>query len=111
MMLTSSRAIGVGYGEVFTTIFTRHLFNLENDDFSTLGDAFLKAKIEKGTHADHLKVNLLGDPATKMSRPKRLLTIDNIESPVPGQLRALDFVKVKGHINKTDGTIDNTFNG
>ncbi|MCQ4034395.1 type IX secretion system sortase PorU [Kaistella montana] len=111
MMLTSSRAIGVGYGEVFTTIFTRHLFNLVNDDFTSLGDAFLKAKIEKGAHADHLKVNLLGDPATKMSRPKRLLTIDNIESPVPGQLRALDFVKVKGRINKADGTIDNTFNG
>lgn len=111
MMLTSSRAIGVGYGEEFTTIFTRHLFNLTNDDFTSLGDAFLKAKIEKGTHSDHLKVNLLGDPATKMSRPKRLLTIDEIESPVPGQLRALDFVKVKGHITQNDGTVDNTFNG
>ena len=111
MMLTSSRAIGVGYGEEFTNIFTRHLFNLVNDDFSSLGDAFLKAKIEKRTHSDHLKVNLLGDPATKMSRPKRLITIDEIESPVPGQLRALDFVKVKGHITKADGTVDNTFNG
>lgn len=111
MMLTSSRAIGVGYGEEFTTIFTRHLFELVNDDFITLGDAFLKAKIEKGTHSDHLKVNLLGDPATKLSRPKRLLNIDEIESPVPGQLRALDFVKVKGHINKADGTLDTSFNG
>ena len=111
MMLTSSRAIGVGYGEEFTTIFTRHLFELVNDDFISLGDAFLKAKIEKGTHTDHLKVNLLGDPATKLSRPKRLLNIDEIESPVPGQLRALDFVKVKGHINKADGTLDSSFNG
>lgn len=111
MMLTSSRAIGVGYGEEFTTIFTRHLFELVNDDFVNLGDAFLKAKIEKRIHTDHLKVNLLGDPATKLSRPKRLLNIDEIESPVPGQLRALDFVKVKGHINKADGTLDTNFNG
>ena len=111
MMLTSSRAIGVGYGEEFTTIFTRHLFELVNDDFISLGDAFLKAKLEKGPQPDHLKVNLLGDPATKLSRPQRLLVIDNIDSPVPNQIRALDFIKVNGHINKADGTLDTTFNG
>lgn len=111
MMLTSSRAIGVGYGEEFTTIFTKHLFELVNDDFLSLGDAFLKAKIEKGTQPDHLKVNLLGDPAIKLSRPKKLLVIDNIESPVPNQMRALDFIKVNGHVTKADGTLDNTFNG
>jgi len=111
MMLTSSRAIGVGYGEEFTTIFTKHLFELVNDNFISLGDAFLKAKLEKGTHPDHLKVNLLGDPATALSRPKRLLTIDQVDSPIPGQIRALDFIKVIGHINKADGTLDNTFNG
>src|SRR5690606_37699291 len=98
MMLTSSRAIGVGYGEQFTTILTRHLFEIKNDDFVPVGEAFLQAKIEKGTHADHLKVNLLGDPATKLSRPKRQLIIDKVETPVDGQLRALDFVKVKGHV-------------
>lgn len=111
IMLTSSRAIGVSYGEDFTKIFTKHIFELINDEFIPLGDAFLKAKIEKGTFADHLKVNLLGDPATSLSRPKRLLTIDAVESPIPGQLRALDFVKVKGHVKKADGSIDETFNG
>lgn len=113
MMLTSSRAIGVGYGEEFTTIFTRRLFELVDDDFINVGDAFLKAKYDKGTHPDHLKVNLLGDPATKLSRPKRLLVIDDVDSPVDGQLRALDFVTVKGHIVKssTDSSIDETFNG
>ncbi len=111
IMLTSSRAIGVGYGEEFSTILTRHIFELVNDDFINIGDAFLKAKWEKKSHPDHLKVNLLGDPATKLSRPKRLLVVDEVESPVPGKLRALDFVKVKGHINKSDGTIDTSFNG
>src|SRR5690606_21285024 len=111
IMITSSRAIGVGYGESFTTIFTKHMFELVNDDFINLGDAFLKAKFEKGPNEDHLRVNLLGDPATKLSRPKRLLVIDEVESPVPGQLRALDFVKVKGHISKAGGGIDTSFNG
>ena len=110
-MITSSRAIGVGYGEDFTTIFTRNLFELVNDDFTNLGDALLKAKIQKGPQNDHLKVNFLGDPATKLSRPKRLIAIDEIDSPLPGKLRALDFVKIKGHIKKADGTIDENFTG
>ncbi|WHF51738.1 type IX secretion system sortase PorU [Chryseobacterium gotjawalense] len=110
-MITSSRAIGVGYGEDFTTIFTKHIFDLENDDFLNLGDALLKAKIQKGPSNDHLKVNFLGDPATKLSRPKRLITIDEIDSPVPGQFRALDFVKIKGHITIADGSVDESFNG
>ena len=117
IMITSSRAIGVGYGEQFTTIFTKHLFELVNDDFINLGDALLKAKLEKGTSNDHLKVNYLGDPATKLSRPKRLIAIDNIEingvdAGANPNMRALDFVKIKGHIKKSNtGPVDETFTG
>ncbi|WP_226064338.1 type IX secretion system sortase PorU [Kaistella polysaccharea] len=110
-MITSSRAIGVSYGEEFTTLFTKHLFELNQDDFLNLGDSFLQAKIEKGPSSDHLKVNYLGDPAMKLSRPQRLIAIDDIDSPIKGKLRALDFVKVKGHVNKANGTVDTNFNG
>src|SRR5690606_26758606 len=103
--------IDVGYGESFTTIFTKHMFELVNDDFINLGDAFLKAKLEKRANEDHLRVNLLSDTATKVSRHKRQHVIDEVESPLPGQLRALDFVKVKGHISKAGGGIDTSFNG
>ncbi|PZU86159.1 MAG: hypothetical protein DI529_09100 [Chryseobacterium sp.] len=120
-MITSSRAISVDYGRKFTPLFTNNIFNLVNDDFTTLGNAYLNAKKQYapaynlGNNAlvpDHLRVNFLGDPAMKISRPKRLLKIDNIETPVPGKIRALDFVKVTGHVVKADGTtLDNTFNG
>ena len=110
-MITSSRAIATIYGRLFTEKFTRNLFNLTNNDFSAIGDAFLAAKREYGTDSNHLKVNLLGDPALKLSRPKNLIVIDNIESPVSGQLRALDFVKITGRINNDNGTLNNTFNG
>lgn len=110
-MITSSRAIDIGYGRTFTDIFTRHIFKLTNDDFNTLGNAHLNAKKEKGVNENHFRVNLLGDPAMKLSRPQRLLTIDNIETPVPGLIRGLDFVKIKGHINNPNGTLNNTFNG
>ncbi len=110
-MITSSRAIGVSYGRQFTKLFTDEIFRLYNNDFLPLGDAHLKAKILKGFDSNHLKVNFLGDPAMKLSRPKQLLTIDNIESPVSGQLRALDFVKITGKILKEDGTVDSNFTG
>ncbi|WP_294328965.1 type IX secretion system sortase PorU [uncultured Chryseobacterium sp.] len=110
-MITSSRAIGIDYGRDFTDIFTRNIFKLTNDDFNTLGYAHLNAKKEKGVNANHLRVNVLGDPAMKLSRPQRLLAIDNIETPVPGLIRGLDFVKIKGHINNPNGTLNTTFNG
>jgi len=110
-MITSSRKIAVTYGVNFTDMFINHIFDIENDDFLNLGDAFLNAKLQNGASANHLRVNFLGDPAMKLSRPKRLVAIDQIDSPVPGQIRALDFVKIKGHIKKADGSLDNTFNG
>lgn len=114
-MITSSRAITVDYGRKFTLFFTDHLFKLYNDDFLPLGDAHLLAKKQYrqvyNVSTDPLRVNFLGDPAMKMSRPKRLLTIDEVETPTPGKIRALDFVKIKGHVKKADGSLDNTFNG
>lgn len=110
-MITSSRKIAVIYGERFTPLFNRKIFELNNDQFNTLGDAFLQAKITYKVNPDHLRVNFLGDPAGKLSRPQRLLQIDEINSPVEGQLRALDFVKITGRILKADGTLDEGFNG
>ncbi|CEJ71521.1 hypothetical protein BN1195_03870 [Chryseobacterium oranimense G311] len=110
-MITSSRAIGVDYGRNFTDLYTKNIFKLTADDFETLGYAHLNAKKQKGATIDHLKVNFLGDPAMKLSRPQRQLVIDNIESPVPGLIRGLDFIKVKGHINNPNGTVNTTFNG
>src|SRR5690606_9908238 len=111
-MITSSRAVNVGYGETFSGTFTKSVFTLNaTEDFETLGNAHLTAKKNYGGSSDHLKVNYLGDPAMKLSRPKKLLFIDNIESPVPGQIRALDFVKITGHINHPNGTVNTGFNG
>ncbi|KNB61411.1 type IX secretion system sortase PorU [Chryseobacterium sp. Hurlbut01] len=110
-MITSSRAIGVGYGVIFTDEYSKDIFKMVNDDFISLGDSHLIAKKARGADSNHLKVNFLGDPAMKLSRPKRLLVIDAVETPVPGLIRGLDFVKIKGHINNANGTPNTTFNG
>ena len=110
-MITSSRAVGVDYGLSFTRTFIDQIFKLENDDFRSLGTAFLAAESITGPNSNHLKVNFLGDPAMKLSRPKKLITIDNVDSPVPGQLRALDFVTITGKVKKIDGSVDTSFTG
>ena len=123
-MITSSRAISVDYGRKLTPLFTANVFKLDpvTQDFSPLGDAHLLAKkqFQKTDYpgsssvsvADHLRVNFLGDPAMKLSRPKKLLVVDKIDTPDPsGKIRALDFIKVTGHVTKTDGSTDETFNG
>ncbi|MPT30436.1 MAG: type IX secretion system sortase PorU [Chryseobacterium sp.] len=118
-LITSSRAISVDYGRKITPLFIKNLFkvNPTTDDFATIGDAHLAAKRDffttsgYGSDVNSLRVNFLGDPAMKLSRPKRLLQIDEIETPVPNQIRALDFVKVKGRVLKANGTLDNTFKG
>ena len=110
-MITSSRAISVIYGRLYTENFTRNLFTLNNDDFQPLGNAFLNSKLEYGIDTNHFKINFLGDPALQFSRPKKLIEIEKIESPVNGQLRALDFVKITGSIKNNNGTINTNFNG
>jgi len=114
-MITSSRAIGVGYGESFTKLFTTEIFRFtNNNDFDTLGNAFLEAKEKKGTQQDHLRVNFLGDPAMKLARPTQNIVINEIIADgqsSPDKLRALDFVTVKGIVTKADGTTDSDFTG
>lgn len=110
-MITSSRAVGIGYGIDFTNLYTKEIFKLVSDNFETLGNAHLTAKKLRGSDSNHLKVNFLGDPAMKLSRPQRLLVIDGIDTPVPGLIRGLDFVKITGHINNPNGTLNTSFNG
>lgn len=111
-IITSSRAVSIDYGLNLTNYFTTSMFQLYSDDFETLGNAFLDAKKDYAIPTpNHFRINYLGDPAMKLNRPKKLLVIDTVETPVPGQMSALDFVKIKGHINKPDGTINTSFNG
>lgn len=112
-MITSSRAIGVSFGRGFTGTFTNSLFELNaNNDFNTLGDAHLKAKQLYGPNSNHLKVNYLGDPAMKLSRPQQKMTIDQIDSPVSGKIRALDFVKITGKVlSSSSGSVDTNYTG
>ncbi len=110
-MITSSRALPVSYGRNFNSFFMGEIFRLYGNDFHTLGDAFLQAKKNYGPSGDfynNLKVNYLGDPAMKLSRPEELIRIDE----APTKVRALDKVTIKGRVlNRGGATTDANFNG
>lgn len=110
-MITSSRAIFINYAERFTETYLDELFELHGDDFLSVGKTFLEAKRIHGPANDHFKVNVLGDPAMKLSRPKRQAVVNSIVTPVPGLMRALDFVQIQGQVNLPNGTLNTGFNG
>ena len=110
-MITSSRAIFIPYAERFVDDYLEELFKLYSDDFLSTGKTFLEAKKIHGPADDHFKVNVLGDPAMKLVRPKRLAVVNSIQTPVPGLMRALDFVQIQGQVNLPNGTINPGFNG
>lgn len=110
-MITSSRAIDVQYGLDFTQNFLASLTAVTNDAFPQLGAAHLSAKRAFGGNANHMRVNFLGDPAQRLTRPRKLIQIDNIQTPVAGQIRALDFVKITGRVTNPDGSLNTNFSG
>jgi len=119
-MITSNRALSVSYGRLFTETFTENILalNAENN-FDTLGDAYLKAKKAYGANSNHLRVSFLGDPAMTLSRPQKLISnvsIKNKESSATTdiqnfQVKALDFITITGNITTDGVTINENFNG
>ncbi|WP_018676489.1 type IX secretion system sortase PorU [Riemerella columbina] len=111
-MITSSRELSVDYGKRFSETFLEHILKINaSNTFNRLGDAFLDAKLNYGIHSGHLKVNFLGDPAMPLTRPQPKIVVDQITIPDHTSIRALDFIKVKGHIIDDSGSNDTNFNG
>lgn len=119
-MITSNRALSVLYGRTFTDTFIKNLFKLTpNGDFYSLGEAFLKAKIDYGANDNHLRVSFLGDPAMTLNRPQKLIAevkIKNKETAETSnianfQVHALDFITITGKVTTDGSTLNSNFNG
>lgn len=116
-MVTTSRPVGVTYGENFNEIIMEQILHLQGDNFQSLGEALTIAKASSpGGSADHINVNLLGDPLLSVARPPRKIRITKINGEdaetFDGVLRAMDFVEIEGEVLDETGTMrDNSFNG
>ncbi|MCB9202285.1 MAG: type IX secretion system sortase PorU [Flavobacteriales bacterium] len=113
-ILTTSRAIGVGYGLSVNQIFVEELFEKENNNYLPIGEAVRKAKVRYNSY-DNRRVNLLGDPAIPLARPQQGVSIDKINginaSDFNQTIKALEFVSIEGKVLKSDSTLDENFNG
>lgn len=116
-MITTSRPVGVSYGESFNGYLVEQVLTPDGLNYQTLGEALTHAKIgHPSGGGDHLSVNLLGDPMLSISRPPRKVRLTQINgqdaASFDGVLRALDFVEIEGEVLDEAGSMrDNSFNG
>jgi len=114
-MATTSRPVGVTYGENFNEVVIEQILAEDGNQYQTLGEALTHAKVEYSA-GFNLNVNLLGDPMLRIARPPRSIRITKINGEdaetFDGVLRAMDFVEIEGEVMDESGTMrDNSFNG
>lgn len=115
-MLTTSRPIGVFYGENFNEFIVEKILEVNGNSYLPLGEALRQAKLNYSGGSDHYSVNLLGDPMLSIVRPPRDIRITKINgedvSTFNGVLKAMDFVEIEGEVLNENGTAkDAGFNG
>jgi len=90
-----------------------YLIPKEDSEYKTIGEIFRLAKVGMGSNDNKLNFTLLGDPAITLHYPKNNIITDsfNSENPEDAQLKALDVVTLKGHIEDKSGNILTDFNG
>ncbi|MFK7849297.1 MAG: type IX secretion system sortase PorU [Rhodothermales bacterium] len=81
-----------------------------------LGDVILLTKNTRvGMQGNNRKFNLLGDPSMRVGIPGRNVSVDEINEVAvdenEAQVKALDKISIKGHVQFLNGTIDDTFDG
>lgn len=115
-MITTSRPVGVNYGEEFNNHLVQEVLTVEENQYLPIGVALTRAKISHPNKANHINVNLLGDPMMSVPKPPREVRITKINGQdadtFDGTLRALDFVEIEGEVLDESGTMrDSSFNG
>lgn len=120
-LMTTVRAVFASQNAALTRETMEALYSPINGRFPTLGEAIRIGKNNlSGSNitVNSRKFTLIGDPAQRLAIPdpqRRVVTtaIDTaqITNARTDTLRALQRVSVTGRIQRTDGTVENDFNG
>lgn len=114
-MLTTTRIVFSGGNRELGRAFYNIAFENENYEDLRLGDIATITKNTGPQSENTRNFTLLGDPALKMSYPKKQIFTSEINNvPIKGDLdtlRALQEVTIKGYVGELDGTILSDFNG
>ncbi len=119
----TTRTVFQTYNRLMNLTFMRHLLDTSDGGQSTaIGEAVRRAKNEliaekADLTANKLQFTLLGDPALRLPLPAQKMTIDSIngrslaDADNPIALAAGTTVKVCGHVQQEDASVDATFYG
>jgi len=117
-LLTTTRAVFVGGATLLTDSVFNVVLQKENGAYQTLGQIIKKAK-NSVSAGDKLRFTLLGDPALRLNGPEQQLRLNRLEVYRPtlnqwvasDSVRALDLVRLRGSVLRSDGSLDSSFEG
>ncbi|MFM7667921.1 MAG: type IX secretion system sortase PorU, partial [Bacteroidota bacterium] len=115
-LMTTTRAVYFGVNTsvgnaLFDNVFDR---NIDNSPL-TFGEIMMRTKNDALDSDNKRSFTLIGDPALKIALPTLKVVTDSINGKNPtveiDTLNALSKVRIKGHIEDINGTIQSGFNG
>ncbi len=112
-LLTTSRVTFATYNFSLSKVIYKIIFKKFSGEYPRLGDVIRISKVGAGNIAYNKNFILLGDPALRLSYPKKdIVTTDilNDKQQSTDTLKALAKITIKGEVQDA-GTLMNSFNG
>lgn len=117
-LLTTTRVVYSGQNFTLNQNFYRYIFDHDSQGHKLrLGDIIRLTKNASGTDYNNRKFTLLGDPALELAYPANKVKIitDSLNGRIIGQnsdtLKALEKVRISGHIENQSGAFQNDYSG
>ncbi|MBL4593906.1 MAG: type IX secretion system sortase PorU, partial [Flavobacteriales bacterium] len=113
-LLTTVRLVFSAPNFALNTSFYNDVFTKNNNEYTTLGDIFMKVKNANAANSNNRNFTLLGDPALKLAYPKHdVLTTKfngaNVSST--DTIKALSKVTIEGEVQDALGNKLTNYNG
>ncbi len=115
-LMTTTRSVFFGVNSSTGKAFYQNVFQRESDGSPlTFGEIVRRTKNASGSSDNKRSFTLIGDPALKIALPQFKVVTDSINGKNPliqiDTMKALNKVRVKGHISDFNGNTLSNFNG
>ncbi|MFB0926218.1 MAG: type IX secretion system sortase PorU, partial [Vicingaceae bacterium] len=113
-LLTTVRLVYSAPNFQLNTSFYNEVFNVVNNEYSTIGEIFLKVKNLNASDANNRNFTLLGDPALKLAYPIHdvyTTKINGLNISSADTIKALGKVTIEGEVKDRLGNKLTNYNG
>ncbi|HEX2865851.1 MAG TPA: type IX secretion system sortase PorU, partial [Ignavibacteriales bacterium] len=111
---TAARTVYSGDNFELAKAFYSNLFKTDSTGYvQPVGKSYFATKVNKNSIND-LKFHLFGDPTIRLLVPVQTASVDSVNHKTPSmnvQIKALSKTKIEGSVKRSDGSLDNSFNG